>query len=486
MAQTDINTPSRSYADKEPDWRLIETLLGGTRAMRKAARTYLPQEPAEDDASYRNRLERSVLFNAFKLTLQSLAGKPFKKQVTLKDPGLPQLEDYSYDVDMRGNNITVFAHKCFRSLLAYGSTHILIDYPVVPEGSTLADARAMGARPYFVHLDATRVIGARVIYEGGMPVVTMVRIRETYTVEQPDGNDQDFPQVRVLYPGRYEIWRQEAKRKKWAISEEGPTSLNEIPMVTITVDDQDADFLTAEPPLLPLAELNVEHWQSSSDQRHILHVARVPILFASGFHSTTELVIGANSLVKATDPAAQLRFVEHGGGAIGAGKDDIKAIEDRMAVLGLQLLTPREGDMTATQSANDQQNADSHLALMCQRLQDGLSNAFGYMALYESGDFDQGGLVEVWKDFGVAGSLADLQYLLTLRQSPEITRETFLSELKRRGFMAEDFNVVAELENMDLEQASLAGTFDDGSGMETESAEGPTPVSEEEIAEAAE
>jgi hypothetical protein len=482
MAQTDINTPSRQYQEREPDWKLIETLLGGTRAMRKAAKTYLPQEPAEDNAAYQSRLARSVLFNAFKSTLVSMAGKPFKKTVTLKDPGLPQLDDYSYDVDLRGNNLTVFAHKCFKSLLAYGSTHIFIDYPVIPEGSTLEMARSLGARPYFIHLDATRIIGCRVVYEGGQPVLNMVRIRETYTVESPDGNDIDYPQVRVLYPGRFEIWRQETKRKKWVIVDEGETSLGVIPLVTITVDDDDADFITAEPPLLPLAELNVEHWQSSSDQRHILHVARVPILFASGFHGTQELVIGANSLVKATDPAAQLRFVEHGGAAIGAGKDDIKAIEDRMAIMGLQMLTPKEGsDMTATQSANDAQNSDSHLALMCQRLQDGLSNAFGFMCLYEGGDFFDSGLVEVWKEFGIAGSLADLQYLLTMRQSPEITRETFLTELKRRGFMAEDFDVDAEIDNMDIEQASLPGFGDDGSGevLTDQSAESPPPVTEE-------
>ena len=41
--------------------------------------------------------------------------------------------------------------------------------------------------------------------------------------------------------------------------------------------------------------------------------------------------------------------------------------------------------------------------------------------------------------------------------------------------MAEDFDHIAELEAMDIEQASLAGQFDDGSGAEMSDA-GPTGV----------
>lgn len=47
-----------------PDWCMIETLRGGTRAMRNASKAYLPQWPAEDDESYRARLNSSFLFNA--------------------------------------------------------------------------------------------------------------------------------------------------------------------------------------------------------------------------------------------------------------------------------------------------------------------------------------------------------------------------------------------------------------------------------------
>jgi len=49
--------------------------------------------------------------------------------------------------------------------------------------------------------------------------------------------------------------------------------------------------MQAKPPLLDLAWLNVEHWQSASDQSNILHVARVPI--CSPRISEGGLIVGA-------------------------------------------------------------------------------------------------------------------------------------------------------------------------------------------------
>ena len=56
-------------------------------------------------------------------------------------------------------------------------------------------------------------------------------------------------------------------------------------------------FMTAHPPLMDLAWLNLAHWQSASDQRHILHVARVPILFGRNLTLPEDgLALGPNRL----------------------------------------------------------------------------------------------------------------------------------------------------------------------------------------------
>ena len=118
--------------------------------------------------------------------------------------------------------------------------------------------------------------------------------------------------------------------------------------------------MTGRPPLMDLALLNLAHWQSSSDQRHILHVARVPLLFARNLRpGENGLDIGPNRLIVGDSDGADLKFVEHSGSAIEAGRQDLVDLEDRMAVMGLDLIARRPGSATATARAIDAAQADS-------------------------------------------------------------------------------------------------------------------------------
>ena len=54
-------TTSAAYDTMAPRWHLIETLLGGTEAMRAAGETYLPRHSEETDKGYEERLSAAVL-----------------------------------------------------------------------------------------------------------------------------------------------------------------------------------------------------------------------------------------------------------------------------------------------------------------------------------------------------------------------------------------------------------------------------------------
>src|SRR3546814_11327266 len=102
-------------------------------------------------------------------------------------------------------------------------------------------------------------------------------------------------QIRVLEPGRWSLWRRAdaVRDRPWrrhagGETSFGPPGFGTLPLVTVYAER--TGYLTARPPLLDLAWLNLAHWQSSSDQRHILHVARVPILFEIGRASGRERV----------------------------------------------------------------------------------------------------------------------------------------------------------------------------------------------------
>ncbi|GAH62508.1 unnamed protein product, partial [marine sediment metagenome] len=96
-----VGIPSISYESMAELWTLIHDLLGGTAAMREAAQTWLPQEPAEGSTAYKARLNRSILYNGYKDTLNKLKNRPFTRPVVAIDfpPDIAYLE---HDVD--GNN----------------------------------------------------------------------------------------------------------------------------------------------------------------------------------------------------------------------------------------------------------------------------------------------------------------------------------------------------------------------------------------------
>lgn len=435
--ESDVATPNAAWHAMAPDWELIADLLGGTRAMRAAGERWLPREPKESLEAYRIRLSRTVLFNGLGRAIQTLSGKPFAKPVTLADGADPRLRALCHDLDLGGRDLTTFARDVLRAALTDGVTHILVDYPEAAAlGETLHDERVRGARPYFVHIPARDLIGWQVDRAGRLE---RVRIRETVSEREGTWGEAAVPQIRVLEPGLWSVWRRPRGREDapWRRMAGGRTTLEHIPLVSIYAGR--TGFLIARPPLIDLAWLNLAHWQSSSDQRHILHVARVPILFARNLKVGEDGVeIGPNRLIQGDGDGADLRYVEHSGAAIAAGRQDLADLEDRMAVMGLDLLVGRSGGVTATERAIDAARSDSALTGLVREVEDGLSRAFALAADWMDLDPAAAGRVTVDPDLGIDPQEAqEVDLLLKARLAGEIDRPTFLAEIRRRGILSD-------------------------------------------------
>ena len=441
--EADVATPNGAWSAMAPDWELVHDLLGGTRSMRAAGERWLPREPRESFQAYRIRLNRTVLFNGIGRALQTLVGKPFQKPVTLTDDAHPDIRRICENLDLGGRDITVFARDILRAAVSDGLTHVLIDYPlggVTAEGRTLADERARGIRPYLVHIPARDLIGWRLSEEGVGGTLDRVRIREVVVERDGTWGERPVEQIRVLEPGRWETWRRGAggSSDRWARHASGETSMDAIPLVTIYADR--TGFMTARPGLIDLAWLNLAHWQSSSDQRHILHVARVPILFGRNLKVGEDgIEIGPNRLLIGDGDNADLRYVEHSGAAIEAGRQDLADLEDRMAVMGLDLLVQRSGGMTATERAIDAARADSALSSAVRAVEEGLTRALRLAADWMSIDQAAAGSVTLDTDIGLGPDAAqEIDMLLRMRLAGELSREAFLSEIRRRGVIDAD------------------------------------------------
>jgi hypothetical protein len=449
-----VRKESDAVAEMAVHWPLVRALMGGTSAMRKAAAKFLPKWPNEEQASYDARLAVSTLYPAFSQTVRVLAGKPFSKPLQLGDDVPEQIQQFAQDIDLEGRNLHAFAGDMMVDVLSAGIGGILIDYPPADGVRTRAQELAAGLRPYWKRYPAGTVLGWKSRRVNGVATLTQIRLLESETEDDGEFGERMIEQVRVLEPRRWRTYRKVrnmAGREEWQVHDEGMTTMQAVPFVFCY--GQRTGFGTGRPLLIELAHQNVEHWQSKSDQQNILHVARVPILVTIGADEAT-ITVGAASAVKLPQDA-DMKFVEHGGAAIQAGRDDLKDIEQRMLQTGAELLIRREGAaVTATQISSEGEGNRCALQRMAEDLEDAIDMALQFTALWIGQQ--EGGHVTLHKDFG-ADSLgeASASLLLELQAAGIISKKRVIIEQQRRGVLSADLNPEDELEDAGADGPAL-------------------------------
>jgi hypothetical protein len=460
---TKVNDLSDAAGAMRADLVKVEALMGGTKAMRAAGEAYLPKWPMEDQKSYDFRLKTSTLYNAFARTVENMAGRPFSEPLKWTDID-PTVEKWFDNIDQAGRNLHVFAGEVFRHGLMDGLTHVLVDFPVTRDKDgkatliTRADELKAGVRPYAIHIKQSQILGWLSSTIDGAEVLTQVRISECVKESDGDFGTKDVQQVRVLYPGRWEIYRQNEKKDDWIIHDEGVTTLDIIPLKTLYT--KRSGFMTATPPLSDLADLNIKHWQSSSDQDSILHTARVPILAISGLNDDTKIEIGGKTALM-LPVNCTAGYVEHTGAAIEAGRTSLQDLEAQMESMGAELLIARPGDKSATEAALDSSQEQCQLSAMAQALEDFLDDVVDVLAKW-AGLPDQGD-IDVFDDFATIRVNAQsvgtfVTALVLLVNSGMMSRATAFEELKRYGISNPDLVWQAEQDRIQNESPSMPGT----------------------------
>lgn len=465
-----VDTISPDFTQQHKDQQLPHDLLGGTRAMIRAEAQYIAQERGEDSADYNIRLNRTVLFNVYKRTLRYLGGRVFEKQVSLGEDAGERFQAFTEDVDKQGHNLTVWSREVFEHGLNDGVTFCLVDFSKVPtrrangrieyqrqDGTwatkTEAADRENEWSPYFIHVPAESVLDGRMDYKDGKAYVS--HFRYIATLEKPDGpwGTQRYQQIRAFFYDEsgslvWQTWENKSDGdKNFTRTEDGTLSIGVIPVAMFMPGDKRTG-MTAEPALMDLAELNKRHWQATSSQFNLMEYVRRPPWFGNKLGivkegGEREVIFGPNCLCLAEQDGAFLQSVGIDPGSVAAGRQELADLEDRMAMYGLQLLQPKTGAITATESLRDAEENNSTLKAWALQFQDFLENCMKYVALWW-GESD-GPSVKVNTDFANA---LDASFLLEMRRANEISRETFLGLVKGLGILPDDFDVTGEAEKM--------------------------------------
>jgi len=437
--EPDVGTPSWEWYWMWESWRLPWSLWGGTRRMRESGRYYLPQEPKETDEQYKNRLQRTFLYNAYKKSIVSLASQPFNRPVQVDN--LP--EELSYledDADSMGSSLTEIAYELLVQGLIYGKFHTLTDYPPVEGEITLLEQRENKIRPYINVISPLNLIGWSSKRVGGIDITTEVRVKETAIEVGENYQEHLVTYLRLYNQDKVELhsYKDGNENYNYQYQETFSNTLGYIPLSTGYVEK--TGTMTSHPPLEDLAWMNLRHWQSSSDQNNILHVARVPILFARGFEEgeLDNAEIGASRAITTTNENGAMEYIEHSGQAIGSGKEDLEAIENRMKTLGSDILydkaVPRQ---TATARSIDKSETLSTMSLTIRELEHCLETAIKHAGDWINVDASNV-KVRIGEDLSLPVEANSTNDLMGMIENEIITEEQFVKEMKRRGILSGD------------------------------------------------
>jgi hypothetical protein len=440
-------------------WDIVAPLMGGTSAMRAAGKALLPQFPAEQDDTYKERLALSTLLPVYAETVNNMTSRVFAEPLQLGEDVSDDIKTLCSDIDLAGNDLNSWSVDLFRNGLSHGLCHALIDYQPTrdtegnPLYKTRAEEIAAGVRPYAVIVKPDQVLGWRFV------AGRLMQIRYMESVEVPDGEfgTASIQQVRVLEPGVWRTYRKPDKSGAWEIHGQGTTSLSYIPWVTFYTGRTGA--LTAKPPLLELAYLNVKHWQSQSDQDNLLHVARVPLLFVFTSDEQFKLAISSGSATRMPKDG-NAKYVEHTGAAIEAGRTSLQDLIDEMRMAGAKLLQRDKQQVKTAAQANEEAAQElSPLARLAGQFSDCIAQILQIFADYRGAS--EGGHVEMRGNFDSDfAPEVSLPSLISMATAGKISDETLYSEMQRRGVISDELDWTKELARI-LTQPSKGVSLDD-------------------------
>lgn len=438
--EDDVSTRTAICNQDAESRKLERALIGGTKEMRAQGQTFTPKYEGEDLGTYKTRLDGTFLFNAFETAVRANVGKVLSRDIVINDDVPLEIVELTPNIDGQGRNLTAFALDAFREALIDGVSFIFVDFPEIlgkfDQAPLLSDQIAQAARPSAILYQADQIIGFKHANIGGIEQVTQIRIHEIVTEPSGQWGEVQVEQIRVLNRGSFEIWRK--PDKDWIMAHGGKTSLEYIPIVPVYTNR--IGFMRGYPPLKALAELNLEHWISSSDQRKALTFARFAMMVFTGVMPGTVSKVGPDIVVELQEPNAQWGKIESSGNGIEAGRLDLEALENKMQHAGMAIqVQDAHGNVTAEAAALNSEEINSALMAAAGALEDSVDQMFQIMADYLG--LPSGGSVTVNKQFGRRKSTATVQDLTLLYSNGILDGDTILTELQKRGDLSEDLDL---------------------------------------------
>jgi hypothetical protein len=445
--------PDFETADRKAQMAAVEVVrdvAAGIQRVRGRGTRYLPKHGAEDIGDWKVRLDTAVLFNGVRRTIDGLAGMVFRRDLKLSEDVNKQIAVHLENIDNAGTHIDVFARGLLADALEAGHAGILIDVPRVENGGRplmQSEERALGVRPYWVHVRKEDTFGYRTAVIAGETVLTQLVIRETS--QEPDGEfgQKEVVRYRVLQRTdsgiTWKMLRIDAEADKVVVDDPGGTITNQTEIPFVPVFGKRTGYLESSPPLLDLAETNLAHYRLLADHLYAMHLANIPVGVLIGVDPDFEIELGPNAWLKLPINAS-FKWEAHDGANFDENREQLREFKADMAAMGLSLLQieTRQAETEVAKRMNRTEQ-DSALASTARSLQDALE-----MALIFHGKFmrvDKPGTIEVNRDFENQPMTPD--EIREWRESVAVGQysvDTMWAIMAKRGALPDDFDPEVE------------------------------------------
>jgi hypothetical protein len=497
---------------KIPQWRIIKDCIEGESRVKSRGDAYLPR-PNAADTSPENRarftayLTRAVFYNVTQRTLVGLQGLIFKREPTIEMPNA--MDVVKKNASGGGVALTQVAAAAAQAVIAYGRAGVLVDYPRMPDGATIAEVEAGIARPTIAVYEPWDILNWRVTDRGAKEVLSLVVLRERYPVSD-DGFEVRFAnQYRVLRlnGGQYscEIWQEPGGdgvistdipadhltfgysigtvgnvNSSMATLQSAFTPLDaagkpftEIPFSFIGAKNNDSSI--DNPPLYDLATLNLGHYRNSADYEEAAFICGQPTPVLAGLTQdwVTQVLKGTVQLGSRAAiplPAGGEAMLLQAEANI-MPKEAMDAKEKQMLAIGAKLVEPDQSTRTATEATMDNVSETSILGAIAVNVSAAFTQALLWAAQYmgvavnlekpktskntppKDATGDTNTIVfEVNTDFDVAMlDPADRAQLMAEYQGGGITWSEYRAQLRQAGIATLDDD--AAKQQIDEEQA---------------------------------
>ena len=459
-----VNAADPLWFAMAPHWATIRACIDGNEYLKQNADVYLPQQPMELPESWQGRVSRSVFSPYLQKILRVAVGLILRKPIYLEGGDEAYWEEWRTDVCRDGStDLDQFANDLLLHALAYGSSNILVDYPDTSSIRTRAEEVDAALKPYLVEVLPQNLIGWRHDPRENMGKLQQVRIRESARVNKGRFGIEYKMRVRVLEPGTYELWEaaDNTANAGYAEIESGTMSVSNIPLCTVY--GQKLGVLFSRPPLLPIAALNLSHYQKASDLTQSLHIAAQPILIGAGMDdlnngNTSDSAVGlsVNNMLL-TSESAKVYYVQPQAQAFQAQRDDMDRLVDEMRNLGIAILSEQNTtNASGVAKAMDRIDSNSVLAVVSKSLQQCLQDAINIAAEYAGREPCD---VVIPRDFNVDPiDGQDVNAIVSLFNSGMVDQETALEMLQQGEFLPDDVEIdeiISQSENDELKDIEM-------------------------------